>query len=234
MAEHLLLLPGMMCDERLWRQQRNALAEDGKRTVAVGDLTGADSIAAMARRVLTSAPPKFSLAGLSMGGIVALEIWRQSPQRVDRLAILDSNYLPDTPDRQRLRDEQIVRAGHGELEPLLRDELKPNYLAQAHRGNLALLDEVLAMGMDLGPAVFRTQSIALRDRPDSSATLATINRPSLVLCGAEDNLCPPQRHAEMAELMPAAELVVVPECGHLSTMEQPKAVNRALHNWLQR
>lgn len=234
MSEHVLLLPGMMCDQRLWRQQISALAQSGKRSVAVGDLTGADSITALAEHVLASAPPSFALAGLSMGGIVAFEIWRQAPRRIERLAILDSNYLPDTPDRRRLRDEQMVRAGRGELELLLRDELKPNYLALAHRDNVSLLDEVLAMGLELGPAVFRAQSLALRNRPDSSATLATINCPSLVLCGDEDSLCPPQRHAEMAEQMPAAELVVVPQCGHLSTMEQPAAVNRALSDWLRR
>ncbi len=120
----------------------------------------------------------------------------------------------------------------GGLAEVLRDELKPNYLATVHRSNTELLDEVLAMGIDLGPAVFGDQSIALRDRPDSEATLATIDCPTLVLCGDEDTLCPVSLHEQMVAELPNAELVIVDQCGHLSTLEQPEAVNHAFARWL--
>ncbi len=230
MISSLLLLPGMMCDHRLWRHQCEALAGDVP--VHVGDISGADSIAEIAAQVLAEAPPRFSLAGLSMGGIVAFEMWRQAPERIERMALLDTNYRADAEDRRMLRNQQIHAVRAGELMSVLRDELKPNYLAQVHRDNTELLDEVLAMGMELGEDVFIDQSLALRDRPDSEATLPNITCPVLVLCGAEDTLCPVSLHETMAARIDNAELVVVEECGHLSTMEQPEAVNSAMARWL--
>ncbi len=232
MTTPLLLLPGMMCDHRLWRHQVDALSAGGERLIQIGDLSSSDTVARLAESVLSQAPQRFALAGLSMGGIVALEIWRQAPDRVERLALLDSNYKSDPPERRLLRDEHVRRVRDGELAEILRDELKPNYLAASHRGDLELLDEVLAMGLDLGPEVFTRQSLALRDRPDSTATLPGIDCPCLVLCGDEDLLCPPERHEEMQRAIPGAQLVIVPQCGHLSTMEQPDAVNLALAHWL--
>ena len=120
----------------------------------------------------------------------------------------------------------------GLLEAVLRDELKPNYLARCHRGNVELLDDVLSMGLALGADVFQRQSLALRDRPDSTDTLRSITCPTLVLCGDEDRLCTPELHREIATLIPGAQLVLLPQCGHLSTMEQPDAVNQALVRWL--
>jgi pimeloyl-ACP methyl ester carboxylesterase len=169
---------------------------------------------------------------LSMGGIVALEMWRQAPQRIERLALLDTNYRADTPQRRQLRNQQITRAAKGELENILRNELKPNYLARLHRNNTPLLDEVLAMGIELGESVFIEQSAALRDRPDSTLTLATIECPTLVLCGDEDQLCPVELHRSMAQRITGAHLDVIENCGHLSTLEQPAAVNQAMYAWL--
>lgn len=220
----------MMCDATLWGAQMDALGDRCR--VAVGDIGGADSIAAIAAQVLAQAPARFSLAGLSMGGIVALEIWRRAPGRIEGLALLDTNFRPDPSERRELRDRQISDVARGDLAAVLRDELKPNYLARCHRDNTALLDDVLAMGIALGPDVFRRQSLALRDRPDSTATLPDISCPTLVLCGDEDRLCPPELHREMARLIPGAQLEVVSDCGHLSTMEQPDAVNAALLRWL--
>lgn len=227
-GKELLLLPGMMCDQRLWRPQLEAL--DAR--CRVGDLTRGESIEAIAADLLADLPTRFALAGLSMGGIVAFEMWRRAPERIERLALLDTNFRADPPERRRLRNEQIVRVAAGQLESVLRDELKPNYLAASHRADTRLLDEVLAMGMELGPTVFERQSKALRDRPDSSATLATIDCPALVLCGSEDSLCPVALHEEMAAAIPGAELCVIEDCGHLATLEQPGAVNGALARWL--
>jgi pimeloyl-ACP methyl ester carboxylesterase len=221
----------MMCDHSLWRSQVAFLGEFGR--IHIGDITAGTSVTAIAGRVLASAPPRFALAGLSMGGIVALEMWRRAPERIERLALLDTNHRADAPERRALRDRQIADVAAGRLERVLRDELKPGYLANCHRDDTQLLDAVLTMGMALGPDVFRRQSLALRDRADSTATLPTIECPTLVLCGAEDRLCPPSLHAEMQAAIPGARLAVIPDCGHLSTMEQPLAVNSALRAWLE-
>lgn len=169
-----------------------------------------------------------------MGGIVAMEMWRQAPERVTGLALLDTNYRADTPEKRTMRDAQMQAVASGRLLEVLREELKPNYLARVHRGNTALLDEVLAMGMDLGEEVFKRQSLALKSRPDSAGTLPAIDCPALVLCGDEDSLCPPALHREMAEALPNAEFSIISGCGHLSTMEQPQAVTTAMAGWLAR
>ncbi len=227
----VLLLPGMMCDASLWSHQIEALGSHWH--VSVGDITGAESVREIAAQVLACAPRSFAVAGLSMGGIVAQEMWRQAPQRIERLALLDSNFRADPPGRRRLRDRQMADVAAGALERVLRDELKPNYLADCHRDDPVLLDDVLGMGMALGAEVFQRQSLALRDRPDSSATLATITCPALVLCGDEDRLCPPALHREMAAAIPNGSLEIVSRCGHLSAMEQPNAVSTALRRWLE-
>lgn len=227
----LLLLPGMMCDERLWQHQVDALGDQCR--VQVGSLTGAASIRQLAASVLAMAPQRFALAGLSMGGIVAFEMWRQSPQRIERLALLDTNFRADPPVRQRMRDTQIQSVRSGHLQQVLRDELKPNYLAHCHKQNTALLDKVMDMGVQLGEAVFVEQSEALRDRPDSTATLETIDCPTLVLCGEEDELCPISLHETMVCSIKTAALEVVERCGHLSPLEQPDQVTRAMQQWLR-
>ena len=229
-STNLLLLPGMMCDAGLWQDQVDEFGGDYQ--LFHGDISQDADVATIAAHVLQAAPSRFALAGLSMGGIIAMEMWRQAPGRIERLALLDTNFRADTEDRRNLRDRQIAQVRRGELGAILKDELKPNYLAACHRHNHSLLDEVLYMGMCLGEDVFERQSIALRDRPDSSATLATIGCPTLVLCGEEDSLCPPELHREIADRIPGAALAIIPECGHLSTMEQPRAVNNALRAWL--
>lgn len=230
MAEPLVLLPGMMCDGRLFGPQIEALGS--KRQIFVGDLTRSDRIDAIGRDVLADAPNHFALAGLSMGGIVAMAIMATAPERVSRLALLDTNHKAELPVRQALRQPQIARAMTGGLDAMLKEEMKPQYLAPQNRSNTPLLDLVLAMGRDLGPDVFARQSRALRDRPDYTATLRQIAVPTLVLCGAHDALCPPARHQEIAELVTGATLAVIPNAGHLPTLEQPSATNEALATWL--
>lgn len=229
-SEYLLLLPGLMCDARLWLPQIKSLESHCE--ISVGDIGSADNVADIARSVLRAAPSRFAVAGLSMGGIIALEMWRQQPDRIQKLALLDSNFRADTPAKKHLRDQQMQRTLSGELEQILRDELKPSYLAQCHKENLQLLENVLKMGLELGADVFLRQSKALRDRPDSSATLPTICCPTLVLCGVEDQLCPVDLHREMSEKIAGAGLKTIPDCGHLATLEQPEAVTTALHEWL--
>lgn len=227
----LLLLPGMMCDARLWEAQIDGLA-DICEPITVGDITAAPSIALVASQVLQQAPATFALAGLSMGGIVAFEMWRQAAQRISHLALLDTNARAEIPERQALRQAQIDRAHRGGLRELMIEELKPNYLAQANKSDQRLLDCIFSMAQDCGPKVFENQSIALRDRQDSCTTLSTIDCPTLLLCGAEDQLCPPAYHHYMANEIPAAQLIVLKQCGHLSTLEQPQRVTQAMRGWL--
>jgi pimeloyl-ACP methyl ester carboxylesterase len=226
----LVLLPGMMCDARLFAPQREALAD--LTAVAVGDLTACATIEGLAASVLVAAPDRFALAGLSMGGIVAMEVVRQAPGRVTRLALLDTNHRAETTERRALRAPLIERALRGDLRAVLIEEMKPLYLAPENRGSAAILDLVLDMALALGPEVFARQSAALRDRPDQTATLRAVTAPTLILCGRHDTLCPPQRHEEMAALVPAARLVVVDGAGHLPTLEHAAATSKALRGWL--
>jgi pimeloyl-ACP methyl ester carboxylesterase len=225
----LVLLPGMMCDGRLFAPQIAAL---GRRAVMVAPVTEHDSVQALAAAILAHAPPRFALAGLSMGGIVAMEVLRQAPKRVARLALLDTNPLAETPEVQARRGPQIARALAGGLGHVMRDEMKPNYLAPG-TGQGALLDLCLAMALDLGPQVFERQSLALRDRPDQQAVLRGFGGPALVLMGEHDRLCPRIRHDLMHALMPQSRLVIVPGAGHLPTLENPTATNVALRRWLE-
>ena len=230
LAEHLLLLPGMMCDARMWSSQ----IRDLDIPCSVADLTGADSMPAIASKVLAAAPARFAVAGLSMGGIVAFEILRQAPDRISHLALLDTNPFADSPDRRSLRLEQIETAVNGGLRELAVDSLKPLYLAESNRDDDDLLNTILDMALDLGPDVFRDQSIALHDRIDSLETLASIAAPTSVICGAEDALCPVSYHEYMATRISDAHLVVLDDCGHMASMEQPDAVTAELADLLAR
>ncbi|WP_425073369.1 alpha/beta fold hydrolase [Sagittula sp. S175] len=223
----LLCLPGMMCDARLFAPQIAGLS--GGRMVACMDISRHATVAALAEAVLREAPPRFALAGLSMGGIVAMEVLRQAPERVERLALLDTNPLAELPEVQAGRAAQVARAEGGDLGAMMADTFVPRYLARPDP-EIARMCE--AMALDLGPQVFVRQSLALRDRPDQCATLAGFDGPTLILCGAQDALCPVARHELMHGLMPHAEYVVIGGAGHLPTLETPDIVTEALRQWL--
>ena len=229
-AEAVVYVPGMMCDARLWAPQTAALPQQAVHA----DITRADSIAEIAGQILDAAPPRFALAGLSMGGIVAFEIWRQAPERVTHMALFDTNARPDAPEKKSMRFQQVQTALAGGLRELAIESLKPMYLAESHRDDEALLGTVLDMALDLGPAVFERQSAALRDRVDSVPTLRTIDCPVLVACGVEDKLCPPGFHELMAAEIPDATLRIIDDCGHLASLEQPDIVNRELETLFAR
>jgi pimeloyl-ACP methyl ester carboxylesterase len=224
----LVLIPGMMCDARMWGGLPAALHP---RPVGHALPVGAETMSALARSVLDDAPPRFAIAGLSMGGIVAMEVLRQAPDRVDRLALLDTNALAEAPEVRARRAGQIARALAGDLDGVMRDEMKPNYLSD--RSDLALLDLCMDMARSLGPEVFRRQSLALRDRPDQTATLAAFKGPALVLMGEHDRPCPRDRHDLMHRLMPQSRLVVIEGAGHLPTLERPEQTTAALRRWLE-
>jgi pimeloyl-ACP methyl ester carboxylesterase len=227
----LLLIPGMMCDARLFAPQIAGFSS--QRAVMVANLTGQDTVAALADDILASAPARFALAGLSMGGIVAMEIMARAPERVSHLALLDTNPLAEAPERARARLPQIEAVQAGDLRRVMRDEMKPHYLTQGPRV-AEILDLCMAMAEALGAEAFVQQSRALATRPDQMQTLARVTVPTLVLCGAEDALCPPERHRLMRDTIPGADLEIIDGAGHLPTLEQPERVNAALAHWLNR
>ena len=229
MREPLLLLPGMMCDARLFASQVTAFSVS--RPVMVAPLVGRTSFQELAADILAQAPPRFALAGLSMGGITAMEIVRQAPERVSRLALMDTNPLAEPPERAAERDSQIERVLAGALRPVMRDEMKPNYLTDGpHTGRI--LDLCMAMAEALGPEVFADQSRALQQRPDQCHTLRTVRVPTLILCGEDDTLCPLERHELMRDLVSGSRLAVVRGAGHLPVLEQPERTNEQLKQWL--
>jgi pimeloyl-ACP methyl ester carboxylesterase len=222
----------MLLDARMYSEQIAALS--AAYSCRVADITRSDSIERLAEDLLAEAPPRFALVGLSMGGIVALEVYRRARGRITHLALLDTTPNADRPDRSELRLEQIASVERGELPMLLQSSLMPQYLAMRNREAKLLLQSILQMGLDLGPDVFRRQSLALRSRRSSRDLLASIDCPTLVLCGREDQLCPMDVHLEMAAMIPRADLTVLSETGHLSTMEAPEAVTNALQQLLRR
>jgi len=226
---HLLLLPGLLCDAALWRHQAEALS--GSAVVRIADLTGADSIADMARSVLAQAPPRFALAGLSMGGYCALEIMRQAPQRVERLALLDTSARPDTPEQTQRRRDLMALCARGNFRGVS-SVLMPLMIHAQHLGDKTLVEDIIAMTRRVGAETFVRQQQAIIGRPDSRPLLPSITCPTLVLCGREDKLTPLEVHQEMATAIPGARLTVIEQCGHLASMECPIEVNRALRSWL--
>ncbi|HVJ55204.1 MAG TPA: alpha/beta fold hydrolase [Aliidongia sp.] len=226
--EALILVPGLLCDDALWQYQLTALREFADPVVA--DVTGASSIAELARRVLDSAPPRFALAGLSMGGYVSFEIWRQAPERVTRLALLDTSARADTDETRARRQDLIELAQRGRFKGVT-PRLLPLLVHPRHLGG-PIAAVATEMAERVGQAAFVRQEMAIMGRIDSRPTLPTISVPSLVLCGEDDQLTPPDLAREMAAGIPAAELEIVSDCGHLSTLERPEAVNRALIGWL--
>lgn len=225
----LVLIPGMMCDARMWGDIPAALAP---RAVQHHVPSGSESMAELAAMALAMAPSRFALAGLSMGGILAMEMLAQAPERVERLALLDTNPRAELPEVQARREPQIARALAGGLTSVMRDEMKPNYLAKGP-GKQAVLDLCMSMALDLGPQVFAHQSRALRDRADRQAVLAAFKGPALVLMGKEDRLCPLDRHQLMHDLMPQSRLVIIEDAAHLPTLEKPLETTAALVRWLE-
>jgi pimeloyl-ACP methyl ester carboxylesterase len=220
-----VLIPGLLCTPRLYAEQLPALWRFGPVTVA--NHTHDDSMSGIARRILSLAPPKFALIGLSMGGYVAFEILRQAPDRVEKLALLDTTARPDAPEQTEQRKRQIEMARHGRFDGIAQ-LLFPRFVAAARHGDRALQDIVRTMAQDTGAEAFVRQQTAIMNRADSRADLGAIACPTLVVVGADDALTPPDRAAEMVAAISGARQRVVPECGHLSTLEQPETVTQAL------
>ena len=226
--EALVLVPGLNCTDALFGPQVAALAG---RPVIVADHRQDASVAAIAARLLAAAPARFALAGLSMGGYVALEVLRQAPERVARLALLDTSARADTDEARERRRRQIALAEEGRFAEV-KEELWPRLVHPDRLGDEALKRVVVGMMDETGPETFVRQLRAIMGREAALALLPGIEVPTLVLVGDADALTPPELSREMAERIEWASLVVVPACGHLSALEQPQAVTEAMRAWL--
>lgn len=225
----LILLPGLLCDDALWSHQTRYLSDIADITVA--DLTGRDSVSALAANVLAKTPPRFALAGLSMGGYVALEIVRQAPERVTKLALIDTNARSDTDEQRRKRRELMALAERGEFRDVT-PRLLPVLVHPDRTDDAELTGEVIAMADRVGRDAFLRQQRLIMDRPDSRLMLPSISCPTLVLCGRQDAISTLEMHAEMADAIPGARLAVVEECGHLASLERPHATTALMRDWL--
>ena len=218
-----------LCDERLYAVQRAAL--DASHDCRIFAFRDEDTLGAMAEAVLAAMPPRFALVGLSLGGYVAFEIVRRALARIERLALLDTTAAADTPARRAGRLADIATVEAGGIEALI-PELPGRWLLPAHRQRADLLALMASMARSIGADGQKNQQRAMLGRPESLADLAAVRVPTLVLCGAGDAVTPPADHEAIAARVAGARLVVVPDSGHLSTIEQPEAVSRALVDWL--
>ncbi|MBI3526611.1 MAG: alpha/beta fold hydrolase [Betaproteobacteria bacterium] len=231
MKQPLVLLPGLLCDAALWEPQLSDLADIADFFVA--DLTEHETMKDMAASVLRDSPWKeFALAGLSMGGYVAQEIVRQAPQRVKKLALLDTRSRPEQPEETERRRQFMKLAQTERGFTPVTNRMLPLMLHPSRVKDAPLVRVIREMAERTGVEGYIRQQKAIIARPDFRPNLPKIQCPTLVLCGRQDQLTPLENSEGMATAIPGAELVIVEECGHLSTLERPQRVNTALREWL--
>jgi pimeloyl-ACP methyl ester carboxylesterase len=225
--EPLVFVPGLACDAEVWAAQIAGLADMAEASVA--DTLSDDTIAGMAARLLDAAPARFALAGFSMGGYVAMEVMARAPQRVSRLALVDTSGRGERPDYTAVRTATVRTARERGLESVLRGSLG---LLVHPDADPAIGEAVVAMALRVGIDIFARQQVAIMGRSDMLAGLAQVRVPALVVVGAEDRTTPPGHARDLAAAIPGAVLCEVPDCGHMAPMERPDAVNAALREWL--
>ena len=225
----LVFIPGMMCDSRLFQPQ---ISEFSKQyLVCITPVSYSDSIEKISFEILRQLPQKFTLIGLSMGGILAMEIIKKVPERVMKIVLMDTNFKPETEEIKSRRFPQIKLVNEGLLVDVMCKQIQNNYL-RTDRKNKKVFDLCLSMANDLGKEVFINQSKALATRKDYTSTLKNIKVPSLIICGEYDRLCPIKVHREMKSLIDNSTLEIIPDAAHLPTLEQPAYLNKILTKWL--
>jgi pimeloyl-ACP methyl ester carboxylesterase len=225
----VVLVPGLNCSARLYGPQVNALWPLAP--IMIANHRRDSEVATLAARTLSEAPPRFAIVGLSMGGYAALEMIRQAPDRIGKLALLDTMARQDTPETTAVHEAEIAMARSGRFGELA-DLLIPRMSAD-HQSDEGLKTLVRQMAAETGAEAFVRQERVVMSRPDFGPLLPSIRCPTLVLVGEADARTPPELARELAAGIAGARLVVVPKCGHLSTIEQPETVNAALLEWLQ-
>lgn len=225
----IVLIPGLVCTAELFASQIGALWTRGSVTVA--STCDGETMGDLAAAILADAPPRFSLAGFSMGGYVALEIMRLAPERVIRLALLDTSARPDTPEQSEARRAAVARAESGDFEAVLGD-MAPRLLHPDRQTDATLIGAQVRMGLATGAKAYARQQSAIIGRIDSRPHLAGITVPTWVLVGDRDAVTPPDRAREMASAIPGARLEIIEGAGHITPLEQPDTVERLLAGWL--
>ena len=225
------MVPGMMCDERIFSPQIEELSQNLEVTIA--DISNFSSVSELASDVLKKAPKSFSLLGHSMGGIVAMEIYSQEPKRIEKLILMDTNPKAELDEVKLKREPQIKEVNKGKLLEVMRDEMKPNYLAESENKR-SILNVCMDMALTLGPDVFINQSRALQSRLDQQNTIQSIKIPVLIMCGSEDKLCPVERHEMMHNMISDSDLIIINNAGHMPTLEQPRETTEVIKEWLMR
>ncbi len=230
----LVLLPGLLCDDEVWASQITALGDVADCVcVDYGEL---DSLRSMAEKVLRVAPPRFAVAGHSMGGRVALEVYRLAPERVTRIGLFDTAFAPlpagDAGERERRSRYALLEVAQNEGMGAMARQWLPPMLHPENMKNEALFEAIIRMLERKTPLIHAAQIKALLERPDATAVLASIRCPALMLTGGQDAWSPPSIHQTMAQAVPGSRLVVIPNCGHMAPMESPEAVTAAMRDWL--
>lgn len=235
MKKSLLLVPGLLCDDAVWASQAAALADIA--TVRVANNGETDSLGALAETIIAQAPPRFALAGHSMGGRIALEVARRVPERLIGLALFDTGYEPLAPGQA---GEREAAGRHALLAVARREGMRAmarswvqGMVYPPRLTDQELVEPILDMFERRTPDLFAMQIKALLARPDAASVLPTLRCPTLVLCGREDAWAPPSRHDAMAKMIPHSTLEIIPDCGHMAPMERPAAINQALRRWLE-
>ena len=201
--------------------------------VTVADISSFPTVRELASDLLKKAPKSFSLLGHSMGGIVAMEIYSQEPNRIEKLILMDTNPKAELDEVKLKREPQIKDVREGKLLEVMRDEMKPNYLAESENKS-SVLDVCMDMALSLGPDVFINQSRALQKRADQLNTIQSINIPVLIMCGSEDKLCTVERHEMMHNMISDSDLKIINNAGHMPTLEQPRETTEVLKEWLMK
>lgn len=225
----LLLIPGLLCDDSLWAEQVKALS--GEANITIPDHKSHDVMEVLAAAILAKAPAEFALAGFSMGGYIALEIMRQAPERVLKLALLDTSPYADREEQTAFRKQKMEEARKSGKASIA--SIFASLMYQDRYEDNDLVAAVFAMDKNNTVESFINQQRAIISRSNSTPWLSSISCPTLILCGRQDALTPLSVHQEMADKIPRATLVVIEQCGHASTMERPEEVSAAMLEWLK-
>jgi pimeloyl-ACP methyl ester carboxylesterase len=231
MRETLVFIPGTLCDERVFAPQLSHFETRYHCQVVIPQ--GAATMEGMAHEALESIEaPSFNLVGFSLGGILAMAMLPFAHQRIKRLALLNTNHLPDHAERQTQRTRFVAETRAGGFHDVLRSEIQSRYLGPGVHDKTSMLNHILDMALAIGPSLYIDQMLAARDRKDATPQLKAFKGPTLLLCGDDDTVCPPEKHYAMQDLVAGSLCVTLPNTGHYSTFEAPGAVNEALETWL--
>ncbi len=228
--EPLVLVPPMLCDARVFSPQIDGLSRDYP--ILYAPTHFGERTEEIAGQILDWAPPKFALAGMGMGGAIALEVLRRAPERVNRIALISASAQADTPEAASAREPLIVAARSGRFADVIAQEMNPDYLAPGPL-RMAINQMVTDMAHSNGAEAYVKQARAMQRRRDQQLTLRKIKQPAVVICGQEDTLLPVRRHEFMSELIPYGKLEVIAGAGHLPTLEEPVATNIILRDWMK-